>query len=439
MNLNISTDYNSYTINKSKASILLNIKADELADDKKSDIGIIIVADRSGSMYGEKFELLKSSINKIVSNLSSNDIFSLITFDDKINIDYPLNNMKEENKLKINTIIKELKVGNTTNLSGGLFKAVEQINDYKTFNKDDNRSWNILLLTDGIANEGIVDPIKLTNFINKLIDSNPLISNTSIYTFGLGSDHNSELLKNISSCTNSNYYYLENKDMISTSFGDCLGGLLSIVVQNLELKLDVFDNYTIDKIYTNYKIKDNVIYIGDLYSEEEKNIIIDIDCNNIESDDILIDKCLKIKIDYFDLVNIKLISETINSTISREPDLGEMTINKTVLIQKFRLKAIELMNNMIKMNNIDLSKSIGEFKSELQKYELDNDEYCIYILQKMQDYLNKSKINKVNATHCLRSNVQEMCLERAATCDVNNINIYSTGRKNKLANVFSKC
>ena len=116
-----------------------------------------------------------------------------------------------------------------------------------------------------------------------------------------------------------------------------------------------------------------------------------------------------------------------------------MTINKTVLIQKFRLKAIELMNNMIKMNNIDLSKSIGEFKSELQKYELDNDEYCIYILQKMQDYLNKSKINKVNATHCLRSNVQEMCLERAATCDVNNRNIYSTGRKNKLAHVFSKC
>ena len=95
--------------------------------------------------------------------------------------------------------------------------------------------------------------------------------------------------------------------MIATSFGDCLGGLLSIVVQNLQLKLDVFDNYTINKIYTSYKIKDNIIYIGDLYSEEEKNIIIDIDCNTIEGDNMLIENCLEIKTpQYFSIINSQI-------------------------------------------------------------------------------------------------------------------------------------
>ena len=437
MNLNIKTDYNIYTNNNTKASILLNLKAKKMNDDDKSDIGIILVADKSGSMYGNKFELLKEAINKIIVNLSTNDIFGLVTFDNIVNKDFSTDFMNDENKLKIKNIVEKLEVGATTNLSGGLFNAIEQINNYKKLNKEDTRSWNILLLTDGIANEGIVNPVVLGNQINKLIDSNPLISNISIYTFGLGIDHNSDLLKNISNSTNSNYYYLENKDMIATAFGDCLGGLLSVVVQNLEINLESFKNYNIEKIYTNYKIKDNKIYIGDLYSEEEKNIIIDISCNNIDTENILIDNCIKLNLKYIDLIDTTIINSTINSTINRDSTIQKVILNNDVLIQKCRLKAINIMNTMMSLNLIELEKIIKDFKTTLEDHDLIDDIYCKDLLNKMNNYLEKSKVDKTSALHTLRSNVQQVCIERAATSDISTPTIFSTGRKNNLAKAFS--
>ena len=93
---------------------------------------------------------------------------------------------------------------------------------------------------------------------------------------------------------------------------------------------------------------------------------------------------------------------------------------------------------MTNINIKELEKIIKNFTEELTKFDLHEDKYCKDILSKMNNYLRTSKINKEGALHCLRSNVQELCLERAATCNVNDNNIYTTSRKARFAHAFSQ-
>lgn len=52
-----------------------------------------------------------------------------------------------------------------------------------------------------------------------------------MFTFGYGSEHDTDLLHALASAGNGLFYYIDNKDSIPESFCDCLGGLLSVAAQ----------------------------------------------------------------------------------------------------------------------------------------------------------------------------------------------------------------
>ena len=52
-----------------------------------------------------------------------------------------------------------------------------------------------------------------------------------VFTFGYGSEHDTDLLHALASAGNGLFYYIDNKDSIPESFCDCLGGLLSVAAQ----------------------------------------------------------------------------------------------------------------------------------------------------------------------------------------------------------------
>ncbi len=75
---------------------------------------------------------------------------------------------------------------------------------------------------------------------------------------------------------------LHINQQIPEVFGDCLGGLLSVVGQNLSLKLELQGDNSVAKVHgnrainwTSYK-KICEIGIGDLQSEEERDIVLEL-------------------------------------------------------------------------------------------------------------------------------------------------------------------
>ena len=52
-----------------------------------------------------------------------------------------------------------------------------------------------------------------------------------VFTFGFGAEHDGDLLHAVAEAGNGLFYYIDNSDSIPESFGDCLGGLLSVAAQ----------------------------------------------------------------------------------------------------------------------------------------------------------------------------------------------------------------
>lgn len=230
-------------------------------------LNISLVLDKSGSMSREnKLENAKKAALFVVEHLKPSDYFSLVLYDTKVYTPILTTQVKHKNLLK--EIIEKIEPGSSTNLSGGLLEGYAQIAHH--FKKGMvNR---VLLLSDGLANTGITNPQQLAQ-----IASVKNSKGFTLSTFGIGSDFNEDLMTNLAEGGGGNYYFINNPDDIASIFSQELHGLLSIVAQNVNLKIRL--NKSVELLNTfGYPghLMDNhiLVKLNDIFSEEEKVILL---------------------------------------------------------------------------------------------------------------------------------------------------------------------
>merc|ERR1712063_239689 len=106
---------------------------------------------------------------------------------------------------------------------------------------------SVLLLTDGLANHGITSTQGIISMIHKAQADG--YGKCTVNTFGFGSDHDAKMLKDLSDAAEGMYYFIENEDSIASAFADCLGGLLSVSAQGIELTIESCNGVTIEKVH----------------------------------------------------------------------------------------------------------------------------------------------------------------------------------------------
>jgi len=127
-----------------------------------------------------------------------------------------------------------------------------------------------------LANMGIVKTEKIKIAVTNFLQTINTIC--SIFTFGYGDEPDPEFLTTISDTSSGMHYYMEKEDDIPKAFTDCIGGLLSVVAQNLVLTIEGAKGIQITEVLTTYrceKLSQNSfrIFIDDIYSEEQKDIL----------------------------------------------------------------------------------------------------------------------------------------------------------------------
>jgi len=103
----------------------------------------------------------------------------------------------------------------------------------------------------------------------------------TINTFGFGSSHNEDLLRAIADGGNGLYFYIERKENIADAFIDCVGGLLSVVGQDVNVTLQGHGGVELVDVLSKFpKTKTMVdgkpvisLNIKDIQSEETKDIV----------------------------------------------------------------------------------------------------------------------------------------------------------------------
>jgi len=207
----------------------------------RAPVDLIAVVDKSGSMKGEKLTLVKEACTFIVQELQEDDCFCLVTYDTNVIVDFPVQRMTEDNKKVVLTCITNINDGSSTNLSGGLVKGIEEAKGSASGNKVSS----IWLFTDGLANAGITDRDGIVREMKRLLG--PTSANT-VYTFGFGGDHNVDMLNDIAEEGNGQYLFIKGTEDIGPSFADCLGGVLSVLAQDITLTIEPVGDTKIIKV-----------------------------------------------------------------------------------------------------------------------------------------------------------------------------------------------
>ena len=273
----IKSERAGYSRSEQPARCLASLRATEAVAPERCPLDLVLVIDKSGSMAGEKMELTKQTANLVAKELGDMDRLSIITYDSDVSCAMKLSNMDAHGKKLAAAAISSIHPGSTTNLSGGLTRGLEEIQAVG----NPAETTSVLLLTDGHANQGIRDTKALTGCIDSILAARS--TPCTIFTFGYGADHNAEMLRSISDCGGGQYYHMENGDAVASSFADCIGGLFSVVAQNVRLHLQASPSASVKVLSQGYKTSTDPttgivqVHLGDIYSEENKDILFEVE------------------------------------------------------------------------------------------------------------------------------------------------------------------
>ena len=204
-------------------------------NDKKCNVDLICVIDVSGSMFGEKKDLVKESLKILLSFLDEKDRLCLILFESDAKYYYNLNFLTKNNKEILEEKINNIRAGGGTNILSGLKLAVDVIKN-QTYNE--KRVSSILLLSDGCDNES--NDIELANSLKQMTKGLGL--SFTLHTFGYGDDHDAKVMNKLANLRDGSFFYVKEYSKVAEYFVSVLGACISVISKKLDLKLQALNN-----------------------------------------------------------------------------------------------------------------------------------------------------------------------------------------------------
>lgn len=215
------------------------IRAPETSSEAQQRIplNLALVLDRSGSMSGEKLHYVKRTAAYLIETLTETDQLALVVYDDHVEVlspGFPLTPAQRQHLL---TELSRVESRGSTNLAGGWLAGCEMVAQAST-QAHLNR---VLLLTDGLANVGITDPVELAYHAHELARRG-----ISTSTFGVGLDFNEHLLERMATEGDGNFHFIESPQDIPHLFAREFKELLKITAREVELTVDIPNGVTVN-------------------------------------------------------------------------------------------------------------------------------------------------------------------------------------------------
>lgn len=362
------------------ALIKFKVSEDTLKEKaERPQINLSMVIDRSGSMGDRnKLDFVKEAALFVVDEIKDNDKLGIVEYDDQINTLWPLRLNTSKNMVK--KLINSLQPRGGTNLCGGLTEGIEEIER----SYDQERVNRVILLSDGLANQGITSPAKIAEIVTEAANNGLTVS-----TIGVGLDYNEDLLQNIAECGKGNYYYIEDPVQIKEIFQEELSSIFKTVAKNVNVKFA--PSQIVNKVNTyGYKESDinnlKTISLANMYSGEEKMVLLKI---TVKPDKKGIQSLGVFSLSYYDCF--------VDKEVSFKMELNIVATKDSIEVEKSVKKEVAAEAELIRADN-EHEKYVKQFE-EGRKAEAEKNisELLNSLSQKNQKLTNVKLKKKIDA------------------------------------------
>jgi len=206
---------------------------------KLRPLNLALVIDHSGSMRdADKMIEVKAALRTLIGNLKPADIVSIIAFDDSAQVLLPASPIGSGRQHL--RVIESIQPAGSTNINAGLMLGYQEV--LRNFSQE--KTNRVILLTDGIANTGETNPLRIASnsagFNERGID---------LSTIGVGRDLDNDLLRTLAKRGRGLYHFVADARDIEKIFVEEVQSLLSPVARNVQVEITSNPALRLEQVY----------------------------------------------------------------------------------------------------------------------------------------------------------------------------------------------
>ncbi|XP_051182791.1 E3 ubiquitin-protein ligase WAV3 [Lolium perenne] len=335
-------------------AVLVHVRAPGMIETDaapRAPLDLVTVLDVSGSMSGQKLALLKQAMRFVVDNLGPNDRLSVVSFSSDARRVTRLARMTDAGKASCISTVESLAARGGTNIAEGLRTAAKVLDE----RRHRNPVSSVVLLSDGQDTYTSVTRRGGGANYEALVPPSFLRTDgewsAPIHTFGFGNDHDAAAMHVIAESTGGTFSFIENEAVIQDAFAQCIGGLLSVVVQEARIAVTcVHPGVRVISVrsgrYESRVDEDGraaTVRVGELYADEERRFLLFLAVPRAEAADGNNTMCLvKVVCSYKDAATGGDVSVTAEDVVVARPEnAGDTARSVEVERERLRVEAAE--------------------------------------------------------------------------------------------------
>ena len=215
--------------NKSNKLVQILLKAKEIDPLLLPGSNLTFLIDVSGSM-GDDLQIVRSSLNLLVLNLTNQDFVSIVTYAGSANLLLPSTRVTQANRNKIIQIIENIAFGGGTSGERGIEIAYTQAKE--SFITDGNN--RVVMVTDGDFNVGYGSVKDLGDFIASKAKENIFLTVAGV---GEG-NYRDDLVESLTNQGNGNYFYFDSLTEAKKVFSQDLTATLHTIAKDTKVQVE---------------------------------------------------------------------------------------------------------------------------------------------------------------------------------------------------------
>jgi Ca-activated chloride channel family protein len=219
----------------------------------RAPVDIALVLDRSGSMGGRKIALARHAAKGAAQLLRNTDRCALVAYDDRVVAAVPSGFVDASQRSLLSRAVDSLDARGSTDLFGGWAAGAEQVSEDAP-----GRIRRVLVLTDGLANVGIIEPDEIKGHVRELH-----LRGVGTTTFGIGADFDEVLVSGMAEAGGGHFYFIERPEQIPDFLASELGELLSVIAGSVQMTVEVSGNVSLQCL-NDVPIHDGRYQLGDI-------------------------------------------------------------------------------------------------------------------------------------------------------------------------------